>query len=273
MSFSVMSTSERIWDTIQGALDSARAFFGFHQEPSDRDEQITSLAAVHMDLADLEACVGHNQTPGRPPELARNEVKKELITSIDNGDCLFESVANYLNLSGQKAGFSAKELREIAAGLIHVELCERAPDENLVAHLKDAIEEHNESIDRRHNEAKANLVAVFSLPDISPEQVEAAATELENLENAYARSKITANDFLAYAAKVSAPGFFANSPEMYVLAKELNIPIQVYGPGSRSGFFREMPVNFNSSADAQECALLYSPAKRHYDLLIEFEDS
>jgi len=270
MSTTGTQLTDGIWSTIQEAIDSAREFFGI-KDSSDADLRASETAMAHLNMSSEAEDATHatlDSGDAKKTASTLKEVAMMQVPSTDNGDCLFESIASYMSFSGNSYQPSASELRELASGLIYAELAKRSPDERLVMFLEHAIYEHNESIERRYNEEKTNLIAISSLPGIAREQAAEAAQELEKLEASYQQGKIAPNGNHAYAAKVKNPGFFGNSPEMYVLAKELNISIQIYGPGSRAGSFLEMPANYNISADSPVCALLYTPEKRHFDLLI-----
>lgn len=275
MSTPVASSTGGIWETILAAVDRARELFGLN-DPSEADVKVSEIAMTTFSSnADPEkesrAVRKAPRTAAQPcvdPQPRSSEVTMAQIPSIDNGDCLYGAIATYMSLSGSRYQPSPFELRELAAGLIQAELTQPSPDERLITFMDHAIIEHNESIDRKYNDEKANLLGICSIPGLPAEQVRAAAQELEKLESSYQQNKIFPKDFHAYAAKVKNRGFFANSPEMYVLAKELNIPIQIYGPGSSPESFREMPASFNRKANSPVCSLLYSPMKRHFDLLI-----
>ncbi len=267
-----------IWASIGRALKSAQAGFLGEASSADRVDDVAQ-ALFETDGEDEFVLLSYEDTAGtveangsvdvaEAEQPQNHEVERTCIPSLDDGGCLYHSVIQHLTFQG---GYlpSEHEMRELIAGTMSARVSVGPyQDKELIGHLDDAIIEHNESIARRFLEAKANLTAIASLPGIAPSQVTQAAQELEHLNTEHTRDKIAPGDYSAYIAKVKTPHFFAAAPEIHVIAQEYNVPIHIYGPGEVEGLYRKLPIDFNAEAQSSPVELLYSPHKRHYDLLI-----
>jgi len=267
-----------IWTAINEALSSAAAgFFG-----ESRQESLVSEVAQKIFQTEEDDCVVVSfEDPNEVgvaaqvswPEAASepdrsHEAARALIPSADDGSCLYHSIIQHLEFQDLPAP-SVSDLRALVSATLEARVA-LGPnqDQEIIAHLDDAILEHNESIEKRYTEAKANLTAIVSMADVDPLQVTQAAEELERLEADHTRDKIALRDYSAYIAKVKTPHFFAAAAEIHVIAQEYNMPIHIYTHGQTEGAYRKLPIDFNRQAPNAPCELLYSSKKRHYDLLI-----
>lgn len=267
-----------IWASIGRALKSAQAGFFGKASPDGRVDNVAQ-ALLQIDDEDGFVLLSYGDTACaaeadgsfglvESEQCENPEVQRACIPSLDDGGCLYHSVIQYLTFQGGHIP-SEHEMRELVAGTMSARVSVGPyQDKELIGHLDDAIIEHNESIARRFSEARANLTAIASFPGIDPSQATQAAQELEHLKTEHTRDKIAPGDYSAYIAKVKTPHFFAAAPEIHVIAQEYNVPIHIYGPGQAEGFYRKLPINFNAEAAGNPIELLYSPHKRHYDLLI-----